>query len=61
LQSFTAPDGVQTGITQSITVNPATGQATVAQLNSATGAQLSSAIIMAELSGSGAPGAGTLA
>jgi hypothetical protein len=61
LQSFTAPDGVQTGITQSITVNPATGQATVAQLDSASGNQLTSAIVMAELSGTGAPGPATLA
>jgi hypothetical protein len=61
LQAFTAPDGTQAGITQSITMNPATGQATVAQLDSATGNPLATAIVLSELTGSGAPGPSTLA
>jgi hypothetical protein len=60
-QVFSAPDATTGNTTNSIQMNPAIGQATVAQLDSAAGTVLNTATVMAELTGAGAPGAGTLA
>ena len=60
LQVFSAPDTTNTGVTNAITHNPAAGQSTVAQIDSSAGTQLTSATVMAEFSGTGAPGPSTL-
>jgi hypothetical protein len=61
LQVFSAPDATTGNTTNAVQINPATGQTTVAQLDSAAGTTLTTATVMAELTGAGAPGPSTLA
>jgi len=57
LQVFTAPDSANSGVTVAITHDPANGTATLAHLDSTTGAVLTSGVMQPQYNGAGAPSA----
>ncbi len=60
LQAFSAPDAITGNTVNVITHAPATGQTTVAQLDSTAGTPITSKLVMAVYANSGPPGSSTL-